>query len=474
MSMFDLVVYNGKLVFKDAVREGGAAVKNGRIAALFSGKERPLALHYLDADGKYVMPGLIDSHVHFRTPGLTYKETWLTGSRAAVAGGVTTVLDMPNTVPYLSHPDRIQEKDEAIQGRSLVDYGFHIGVEPGRTERLSSLSPDRAASIKVFMTGHATAKHIVHETDDLEAVFRIASLKGIPVTLHAEDESVLRIYRRLCTPPENLTAYERSLPRSGSIVAVGRILELIRKYSAQAHVLHVSTAEEAELLEMAASDGYPVTFETTPHQLWFDAAMADSLALGAKAKLSPAIRLSEDRLRLWQSVYKGGLFTIGSDHAPHTLEEKARRFAESPPGLPGVQEMLPVVLTAMRRQFPQWSEDQVMSKAVMLLADGPAHLFRLQHCKGSLAPGMDADLVIVDPDRTWTVAKDDLYAQCGWSAYEGTTLRGLPVTTIRRGEIVYERGKFGLPNGRLLTFGSNRLKRMKEVTEGCFCSIQTN
>ncbi|WP_242311263.1 dihydroorotase family protein [Bacillus cereus group sp. BfR-BA-01331] len=472
MVKYDLSIINGRLVFKDKVITGSVGVKNGKICKIETEPQNEIeAERVINAEGKYVLPGLIDSHVHFRTPGLTHKETWESASRAAVAGGITTVLDMPNTNPYLSSVELIEKKDSLIRGKSLVDYGFHFGVEPGKSFRLHAINPDMVASIKVFLTGHHTAKNVISVREDLEEIFKIAAEKKMILTLHAEDEEVLNLFRRFKKAPDNLTEYEQHLPRSAGIIAVGKVLELIRKYGTQVHVLHVSSAEEVELIELAARAGYAITFETTPHQLWFDA--IDSVNLGSKAKLSPAIRLKNDQQKLWESLGNGSMTSVGSDHAPHSLSEKAREFKEAPPGLPGVQEMLPVLITGLIKNFSLLTFDEIMCKVVSVLADGPANLFRIHHKKGRIEEGLDADFVIVDPNKEWIVKSEDSYSLCNWSAYEGECLKGKPIMTLRRGEIVFNDGKFGKYDGNLVEFQPTKLPQFLKVMGSPFHDFET-
>ncbi|MEC0232181.1 dihydroorotase [Paenibacillus alba] len=464
--LYDLVIYNGRLVYKDAVRDGGIAVQDGKIALVFEASQRPQGKQELDAGGKYVLPGLIDSHVHFRTPGYEHKENWESASKAAVAGGITTVLDMPNTDPYTDTTERIRQKDKLIHGHSLVDYGFHIGVVPGKLHPLDGLQQEHAASIKLFLTGHRTARNVIDLDADLETIFRLAAQRQIPLTLHAEDDAVLHLYRRVHRTPNDLASYELIAPRSGAIAAVSRVLRLVRKYGTSIHVLHVSSEEEVDLLETAARAGYPVSFETTAHQLWFD--LESAASLGTKTKLSPAIRGKRDRARLWEAVRSGALTSVGSDHAPHALKEKAVDFSEAPPGLPGVQELLPVLLTGLGRHLPELSRDERLSKVVSLLADGPANRFRLNHLKGSLRPGLDADIVIVDDEQVWEVGAKDLYSFCGWSPYEGLPLTGVPLVTIRRGQIVFDRGQFGKFDGRTLSYAPTPVATFEQVSGSPF------
>jgi dihydroorotase len=312
-------------------------------------------------------------------------------------------------------------------------------------------SPDarRAVSVKVFMTGHHTARHVIRDHVVLEDVFARAAQVGLRVLLHAEDDGVFALLDSARGAGGASGGYERVRPRSGAIVAVARVIELVRRHRTAVHVLHVSSAEEVDLLAAAARSGLPVTFEVTPHHLTFTAADADRL--GARLRLSPAIRQPEDRERLWEAVLGGEVATIGSDHSPHSRQEKARPGLDAPPGMPGVQEMLPALNTGLVRRMPD-RPDERMALIATLLASGPAELFGLAARKGRLSVGLDADLVIFDADIAWTFEASDVQARCGWSAYDGRRMIGRALTTIRRGQVIWDfgTGTFGSRDGAYL------------------------
>ncbi|MEW2621371.1 dihydroorotase family protein [Streptomyces sp. NPDC048106] len=444
----DLVVEGGRLVTPDGVHDATIAVHAGRITALLPPTTpTPAAATRVDARGRYVLPGLIDSHVHFRTPGLTHKEDWAHAGRAAAAGGVTTVIDMPNTQPPLHSAEAAHAKADLIKGTSLVDYRFHMGVAPHTIGHLTDLDPRIATSVKVFMAGHHTAPDVIHDHATLSRIFATCADRGLRVVLHAEDTTVFHLLDDYLAAPRTYRDYETRRPRSGAIVAVARILDLVREHGTHAHILHVSSAEECDLLAAARHTGLPVTFETTPHHLSFT--HTDTQRTGARTRISPSIRTQADQDRLWHALTTGELATVGSDHAPHTIEEKTRPPAEAPPGLPGVQELLPVLLTGLRRRHPHRHLDDLLPLVASLCSARPAELFGLAARKGRIAPGHDADLVVLDPDATWCPGPDTIQSKCGWSAYEGWTLTGRAETTIRRGEIIFDHagGRFGSPTG---------------------------
>jgi dihydroorotase len=442
------LVVTGRLVTPEGVRAGAVHVRDGVITAITD--DVPAGVPRVDAGEKYVLPGLIDSHVHFRTPGLTHKEDWAHGSRAAVAGGVTTVMDMPNTIPPALTIEAVAEKAELVAGTSLVDYRFHLGADPAHPELLADVPPEIATSAKAFLTGHHTAPTVFRDRGQLEKAFAAAAAGGVRLVLHAEDGGLFALLDDWQGDPESYVDYERFRPRTGGIVAVATVIELVRRYGTAAHILHLSSAEEADLVTAARAAGLPVTFELTGHHLSFTD--ADTMRLGAKTRLAPAIRGQRDQDRLWAALRAGHVASLGSDHAPHTVEEKSLPVSDAPPGLPGVQELAVTVWTGMRRRFPDEDADTAITRLVTHLSTQPADLFGLAG-KGRLAVGADADLVVFDPDERWLFSAHDVRSKCGWSAYEGWTLTGRVRTTIRAGQVMWDAdsGEFGAPTGRWLT-----------------------
>ncbi|NKI42933.1 dihydroorotase [Streptomyces physcomitrii] len=456
---YDLLVRGGTVVTPRGSERADIAVRAGRIAALLppSGNgsgagPAARAARVLDASGLHVLPGLIDSHVHFRTPGLTHKEEWSTGSRAAVAGGVTTVIDMPNTVPPLVEPAELDRRRALIEGRSLVDYRFHAGIDTTRIEAMREWPRGAGSSFKVFLSGHHTAPTVVREEADLRRIFALAAEGGATLLFHSEDDTVFALLDRWQPAPTRYADYARHRPRTGALVATAKLVRLAAEYRVATHVVHVATREEADLLAAAAADGIPVTFEVTGHHLTF--VDADISRLGPRIRLRPAIRDDPDRRRLWEAVHEGEAATIGSDHSPHTVEEKARPVPDVPPGLPGVQELFGTVWHGLRSRRPEESPDTLLPLLAARLALRPAQLFGLASRKGSIEAGKDADLVLVDAAAPWTMTPDRVHAKCGWSAYEGAPLLGVVHTTVRRGQVVYQetggRGEFGVPDGQWL------------------------
>ncbi|MET9303683.1 dihydroorotase family protein [Micromonospora aurantiaca] len=432
----------------DGVRTAAVAVDNGTVTALLDDVDGVTADSFLDVRGRYVLPGLIDSHVHFRTPGLTYKEDWAHGSRAAAAGGVTTVFDMPNTRPALTDPAEVAGRAAAIAGSSLVDFRFHLGTSSQGLATIDDLRPRDAVSVKIFMAGHHTAPNVLGGQKELEYAFAAAAERGVRLVLHAEDQAVFALLDAANPAPTTYVGLEPARPRSGGIVAVARVIELVRRFNTKAHILHVSSLEEVALLVAARRTGLPVTFEVTGHHLSFTA--ADTERLGARIRLSPAIRSAADREALWHALHAGDVDTLGSDHAPHTIEEKLRPLPDAPPGIPGVQELATAVFTGMRRREPETPVDQHLMILARHLAQRPAELFGISARKGTIATGMDADFAVFDAHHPWMFGERDVQSKAGWSAYEGWTMAGRIVTTIRRARVIWdgENGPgFGDPDG---------------------------
>ncbi|MFE7660204.1 dihydroorotase [Streptomyces celluloflavus] len=446
----ELVVSARKLVTPQGVRAGHVLVSGGRITALADEDTAAPSVPRLDAGDHYVLPGLIDSHVHFRTPGLTHKEDWEHGTRAAVTGGFTTVMDMPNTVPPTLTAQAVAEKADLVKGHSLTDHVLHIGVDPQNPKLLATLDRSVATSAKLFMAGHHTAPTVVRDPAVLEEAFAAAAEGGVQLMLHAEDGGLFSLLDEWWGEPGSYREYEARRPRSGGIAAVAKVIELVRRHGTRAHILHLSSAEEADLMCAAQAAGLPVTFEVTGHHLSFTD--EDTRRLGARTRLSPSIRRQADQDRLWEAVYSGQPATIGSDHAPHTVEEKSRTVQASPPGLPGVQELAVAVWTGMRRRRPEEDVDTAAARLVRYLGSGPADLFGLPG-KGRLEPGADADLVFFDPDATWMFSARGVRAKCGWSAYEGWTMTGRIERTLRAGQTVWDAATqtFGSYDGRRLS-----------------------
>ncbi|MHC4939464.1 MAG: dihydroorotase [Planctomycetota bacterium] len=423
----DLFIFGGTVVSSAGAEQRDLLVRNGSIVASASGLTAPGGVRTVDATGKWIFPGLIDTQVHFREPGLEHKEDLESGALAAVAGGVTSFFEMPNTKPPTTSPEALADKLARAKGRCRADHAFFLGATDENADRLGEWETlPGCAGIKVFM-GSSTGSLLVDDTSVLERVLRSGS-RRIPV--HSEDEA--RLKERYATvqtgAPYRIHPEVRDV--EAAVISTKRLLDLAERAGRKVHLLHVSTAEE---LEMVRSRGLGdlVTMEATPNHL-FLAAPDCYDEYGSLAQMNPPVRDRRHQEALREAVATGLIDVIGSDHAPHTLEEKQRPYPESPSGIPGVQTILPLLLTAVR---DGWLKREQIP---LLTAEGPARIYDIAR-KGRLEPGYDADLVIVDPDVDAALPIEWLRSRTGFSPFTGTKLAGWPETTIVRGQVVYHR-----------------------------------
>ncbi len=395
-----LVLTNCQIVSSTGVSAGTIAVSGERIHAILPPSEVPPAETVVDGEGNYVFPGLIDTHVHFRTPGAEYKEDWKTGSRAAAAGGVTTVVDMPNTNPPTTTAVRLEEKRTLVHKESIVDYGFFLGVDP-KDPSLPSPLPPSIAGVKVYLDV-TTGGMVISDPDALASIFSAPAR----FALHAEGQSC------------------------------ALALSLLSRTSNPTHVCHVSKKEEVELIQTYKRQGMRLSAETTPHHLFLTRTDADTLK--GYGIMKPPLAEPRDQRALWDAIRNGAIDSIATDHAPHTRSEKE---SPAPPyGVPGLETTLPLLITAALKG------DLEFKHIALLAAERPAHIFGIRN-KGSIAPGNDADFVIVDMRQRRRVRGERLHTKCGWSPFEGWELYGWPLATFVRGRMVYKHGDICAPEG---------------------------
>jgi dihydroorotase len=434
---YELIVRAGRVALPWGVVEADIGVSGGRIAAI-GALAGAAAATELDARGLHVLPGAIDSQVHFREPGAEHKEDLATGSDAAVLGGVTSVLEMPNTRPTTSTAETLADKLARARGRMRCDHAFFIGATAENVDDLARLELlPGAAGVKIFM-GSSTGSLLVEDDATLDRVLGAGFRR---VSVHAEDEPMLRRDRGLALAgrPDSHPVW-RSV--EAAVSATRRLLAAARRTGRRVHVLHVSTAEELPLL---AGHRDIATVEVTPQHLTL--AAPDCYAqLGTRAQMNPPLRDARHREALWSAVADGLIDVLGSDHAPHTLAEKERPYPDSPSGMPGVQTLLPVMLDHVA------AGRLSLERLVDLAAAGPARVLGIAG-KGRIVRGADADLVLVDLAARRTVEASWLRSRSGWSPYEGRRLTGWPVATVLRGEIVARDSEpIGDPTGRPVRF----------------------
>ena len=434
---YDLLVKGGTCVTPAGAGRADVGVQDGRIAAVgdLSGAS---AGEVVDARDLHVLPGVIDSQVHFREPGLTHKEDLGTGSAGAALGGVTTFFDMPNTQPNTDSAEALAWKVARAKATSFVDFAFYVGATAANAESLGALEGlEGCAGVKVFL-GSSTGNLLVDDPALLELVLRSTRRR---VAFHSESEARLR-ERKALTEGATVHAHPRWRDEECAVSSTRALLAAARRLNRQVHVLHVSTAGEVPLLAQAKA---LATCEVSPQHLTLCAPGCYD-RLGTRAQMNPPLREARHRDALWDGVARGVFDVLGSDHAPHTLEEKAKPYPQSPSGMPGVQTLLPVMLTHV-------AEGRLsLERLVDLCAHAPARVFGLPH-KGRLEPGCDADLVLVDLARKHTFKAAEMATRCGWTPFEGFTALGMPVATFVRGRAVMREGQLvGAPAGLPVRF----------------------
>lgn len=377
----------------------------------------------VQADGLYLIPGVVDDQVHFREPGLTHKEDLHTASRACAKGGVTSFLEMPNTNPATITCDRLAEKLQLAAGKSLVNFGFYIGATPSNVAELARAK--RTPGIKIFI-GSSTGDLLV---DDQAALERIFAETSLPICAHCEDETTVRANRDAINGGSTFADHSRIRDERAAVIAVKRALDLAFRHNHRFHVLHVSTAAETELLRDHRG---LITGEACPHHLLFN--VDDYARLGSLVQMNPSIKTAADNAALWNALRQGLLQVVATDHAPHTLEEKRQPYPKSPSGLPAVENSLALMLDSIHQGRC------TLEQVVHWMCDAPARVWDMVG-KGRIAPGYDADLVLVDLNLEQTIRNDEQETKCRWSPWDGVTLKGWPVRTWVLGRTVYDHGK---------------------------------
>ncbi len=430
MTYFDLIVRGGEVINHAGRGPADVGVCDGRVAEI-GDLSQASAGETFDARGLTVMPGVIDTQVHFREPGLEWKEDLESGSLAAVLGGVTTVFEMPNTEPPTTDAEALADKRARARRRMHCDHAFYVGgthenaAVLGELERLPG-----CCGVKVFM-GASTGTLLVSDDAGVESVLRSVNRRA---TFHSEDEDRLAERRSLARTGD-WTSHEEVRDAEAALRSTERLLSIARRCGTRIHVLHVTTAEEIELLR---ANRDVATVEVTPQHLTLTAPEAYQRLQGF-AQMNPPIRGAAHQAGLWRAVTGGVADVIGSDHAPHTREEKARPYPASPSGMPGVQTLLPVMLTHV-------AEGRLsLERLVDLTSAGAQRVFGTAG-KGRLAEGYDADLTLVDLKARRTLRHDQMASRCGWTPFDGMQVIGWPMATIVRGRIVMVDGALVTPH----------------------------
>lgn len=437
------LIVNAQVVNENETNELDVIIENGHIQRIGEDLQHIAADRVIDAKGKYLMPGIIDDQVHFREPGLTYKANIYTESKAAVAGGVTSFMEMPNTVPNTLTQALLADKYKIGADTSLANYSFFMGASNDNYEEVMKTNPAEVCGIKIFM-GSSTGNMLVDAPDVLEKIFSDAPCI---IATHCEDEPTVRQRMEFFKEkygenvPYNIHALIRNEEAclKSSTFASG----LAHKHGTRLHILHISTGDEVTLFEpgmrkngqILTSEGLPklVTAEACVHHLWFDA--EDYHTLGNKIKCNPAIKAPHHKEAILQAVLDNRIDVIATDHAPHTIEEKAQGYWQAPSGLPLVQHTLNVMLEL--NKAGKISIERIVEKMSHTVAD----LFQIRD-RGYIREGYWADLIIVDPNAETLVEPQNIYSKCGWSPFEGVNFQSKVTHTFVSGNLVYENGQF--------------------------------
>lgn len=406
-------------VFPNEQRVASVLVENGKILDV-DASPNTQAEHIVDCAGLHLLPGVIDDQVHFREPGLTHKEDLSTASHACAAGGVTTYLEMPNTVPAAITLAGVRAKESLAATKSLVNYGFYIGATPHNVDELAVATD--VPGIKIFI-GSSTGDLLVDEQDALEQIFARTRL---PICAHCEDETTVRANAARLAGTTNVADHSRIRDQAAAVTATRRAIDLAERHQHRFHVLHVSTAAEVPLIAQA---GPFITAEVCLHHLFFST--DDYERLGSRIQMNPSIKTRHDNTQLYAALRDGTIQVIATDHAPHTLEEKAKPYPQSPSGLPAVENSLALMLNEVVAGRCE------LAQVASWMSDAPARVWGMVG-KGRIANGYDADLVLVDLAKSKTIRDADQHTKSRWSPWDGQTLTGWPVATFVAGQRVWD------------------------------------
>jgi dihydroorotase len=428
-----ILIKNGRVFNEGLAEVKDILIVNDRIERIEAGISPRSNERVVDASGLWILPGIIDDQVHFREPGLIHKAEIQTESRAAIAGGVTSYIEQPNTKPPALTIDAVESKYQRASEASMANYGFNIGASNNNLEELKRVERGRFPGVKVFM-GSSTGNMLVDDEKVLEGLF--GEIDQLIIT-HCEDEGTIR--RNLENARER---YGKDIPmdwhwrirsEEACYLSSSKAVSLAQKSGGRLHVYHISTAKETELFEKGLVKDKRITAEACVHHLWFDE--SQYAEKGSLIKWNPAVKTASDREGIWDALLDDRIDIIATDHAPHLLEEKNQPYEQAPSGGPLVQHFLPAMLEFVRQ------EKVTVEWLVQRMCHNPADLFKIQD-RGYLREGYFADIVLVDPSRPWTVNKENILYKCGWSPFEGTTFKSRVEKTFVNGTLVFDRGRF--------------------------------
>jgi len=434
MSKSDLYITGGRVYIDGTLQNVTLGIENGEIAEIVDDASVPSTAEVHELHGEYVIPGLVDGHVHFREPGYEQKEGVKTGTAAAAAGGITTVVEMPNTTPPVLTTQDLDAKRTLFKQKSHVDYAL-FGAVTEENVGTGDIGEMADAGVTAFKTFMATSFGPLL-MDDKGALFRAfeeVADTGLPIYIHTEDQEYLDEFRDHANNLSGMDAFLSSRPPIAETTAIADVIEIVRETGAKTVIPHITTSEGVELVTRARDDGLPIQAEITPYHLAIDQTqLAD---IGAVGIGTPPVRGTENKRRLGAALESGEIQLIGSDHAPHTLKEKRRAPLEVAPGMPQLETALPVLLDAV-------FEGQLsLSRVIEAYATTPAKRHGLFPKKGTIRIGSDADLVIVDPERETKIDSAEFESAASYSPFDGWTLPNFPVSVYQRGELIAREGE---------------------------------
>lgn len=438
------LISNARIVNEGTIREADLLIDNGRIEKIAPDIEARSDWEVFDAHGRHLLPGMIDDQVHFREPGGTHKGDIATESAAAVAGGITSFMEMPNVDPPTLDAERLEDKYRRAEGRARANFGFYLGASNENIEQIRNLAPNTACGVKVFM-GASTGNMLVDDPEALNAIF---SLCPVPVVTHCEDTPTIqaneRHYRNLYGDDVPMAMHPHIRSADACYMSSSLAVDLAHRHDARLHVLHLTTAREMTLFSAAPLDGKRITAEVCAHHLFFND--NDYATKGTQIKCNPAIKTEVDRQALLRAVAEDRIDVIATDHAPHTWEEKQQNYFKAPAGLPLVQHALLSLLQHYHLgRLP-------LATIVEKTSHAPARVFGVVD-RGYIREGCWADLVLVDLHKPYTVNKGNILYKCGWSPFEGFTFQSSIIATFVNGEPAYRDGEVQpVVQGRRLEF----------------------
>jgi len=435
--MLDTLIRNATIVTHTGRFPGSIGIKDGKIAVITAPDSQLEAAEIIEADGKYLIPGAIDAHVHFQDPGLTHREDFCCGTMSAAAGGITTAISHPMNIPPIVDIESYQFTIDAYAGRGYIDYGIHGGGTAQNIDRVEELwQQTGATSIKMFMCFSVADFPFVRDDSMFDILTRLAKIGGLAI-IHAENNELIALEEKRLQQEGRVDpmCHIESHPAVGELEAVKRALFYLEETGASGVILHTCMAESLEAIHEAQQRGVKVYAESCPHLLTF--VDTDMKKHGPYLKFTPVMRGEENRQKLWDLLNRGYVSTIGSDHSPYAIEEKQageNDIWKAPNGIPGNQTLLPVLLNGVNQGKLS------LERLVEITSYNPARIYGLDYCKGRIEVGCDADLVLLDMDLEKTFTTEDILSKAKWSPYTGMSFKGWPVRTLVRGVTIYRDG----------------------------------